>query len=241
MFFQREVIFDFRLKGFIFQAGKGRFMRKWSTFLLLNFLIFHLGCLSIQVGLRHFLIFLIRVVISSFFLLLFWFGFPFQLGLSKHLPSLPLNLNLEIGFWKVIFFWLFLSFLSRGRKSDVLVRVLKESLDEDGVFFLDVFIDTGLIFFRDTGNDILDGVSVFFHLLMMTSTLTRISGNYHVWHHFIDPGVFLELRILEHLLEVAQEDCILESFLFIPMPITLVFGKLSEGRLYDLKGKTFIY
>lgn len=80
----------------------------------------------------------------------------------------------------MVFFGLLLPFLSRGGQPDIFVRVLKEGLDEDGVFFLDIFVDTRLIFFCHTGNNILDCASVFFHLLVVTSTLAGISGNDHV-------------------------------------------------------------
>lgn len=170
-------------------------MRRNITFLWLNFLIFHLSNLPSLFYLWFFLIFIIRIVIPCFFQLLFGLGVTIQLGLSNNITRLIFDRNLEIGFWNMIFFGLLLPFLSRGRQSDVLIRVLEQSLDEDGVFFLDTFIDTWLIFLGHTRNYILDCASVFFHLLVVTSALTGISGDDHVRHHFVYPSVFLELRV----------------------------------------------
>jgi hypothetical protein len=143
--------------------------------------------------------------------------------------------------FKVTFFCLFSPFLSWSRKPDVFVRVLKKSLDEDCVFFFDLLVETRLILVCHTRDYVIDSASVFFHILMMASTLTMVPCYDHIRHHFINPCILFKVWVLEHGLEVTQEDCVLQSFLLVPVPITLVLWKLSEGGLDDFEGKAFGY
>ena len=75
----------------------------------------------------------------------------------------------------------------------------------------------------------------------MASALAGISGDDHVAHHFVDPGLLLELGVLQKILEEAQENCVLESLFLIPMAFTLVLRKLSERGLNDSERELFGY
>ena len=75
----------------------------------------------------------------------------------------------------------------------------------------------------------------------MASTLAGISGDDHVRHHFVDPGLLLKLGVFQKVLEKAQENCVLESLFLIPMPLTLVLRKLSERGLDDSERELFGY
>lgn len=76
---------------------------------------------------------------------------------------------------------------------------------------------------------------------MVASTLTGISGDDHVRHHFVDSSLLLELGGFQKLLEKAQENCVLESLFLVPMAFTLVLRKLSERGLDDSERELFGY
>lgn len=102
-----------------------------------------------------------------------------------------------------------------------------------------LLVDTRLVFFSDAGHDLGDGLAVLLHFLVVAATLTGVTGNDHVRHHFIDSGVSNSFLVLEQLLKELQEHSVFKALLFVPVPITVVLRKLPERGLGNSKREYF--
>lgn len=120
---------------------------------------------------------------------------------------------------------------------DIFVRILQQGLDEGYVFLLDLFIDPWLVLFGHRSDYLVNVVSILLHFLVVAATLVGVSSYNHITNHFVNPCKFFLFRVLKQVPEEPQKDSILEAFLLIPMPVSLVFAKSAERRLNDPEGQ----